>query len=824
MRIFTRYILREVTSYALLGGILFTFVLFMHDLPTIVDLLVKTSASLSDALRIFGDMLPNSLTVTIPTAVLAGILLGLSRLAADSEVTSMRACGIGALSFVRIVSILAFAAFAFGLVNALYFAPNGAGDLLKLQDRLKASQATVEIQPRVFYEDFKNKVLYVQDVHAAGGASVWRHVFLADLSQPADPGDVTTADQALVTIVGPPDAQTTRLHMVNAGEHQLSATDPTDPNGYTIQHFDETDLPLQLDSQDDTHISRNDTPLHALSLRELWRRARGAANPLDSRAARIELNYRFSFPFACLVLMLIGVPLGLNSRRGGKSTGFVLTLLLVFVYYLLSQMGVGFAKSGKLSPFLGVWGANLIFTAFGIILLRQLAGGGVVLNFFTSIAASLGKRFAPRRIAQSLARIGSPPSPHADSHPAAGFDALDHPGPTLVQRLRNLFKTSFPLLLDEYVMRAYAANFLLSLGAFVLLYIVFTFFELMGDIIRNQTPFVTVGLYLFNLIPYIVSAVTPLCSLLAVLITFGALNRGSELTAMKATGISLYRVVAPILVLAAILAAALFGFNESYLPAANRRQQLLRAEIKNKPAQTFNLAGRKWITGHTDKAGDPERIFYYQAFNADGDRAVFDNLSVFEFDPQTFTLQRRIFAAGVHWDSNVNGWIFENGWQRTFADKTVGGALVRTVAAYQPITVTTFPEIREQPAYFKKEYKPSDEMSYPELRDYIADLRQSGSMGFDTVSLRVELDDKLAVPVITLVMAILAVPFALVMGKRGGLAGIAIAIGVAIAYYSVSAVFTSMGDVNTFPPMLAAWAPDLLFGIAGTYLLLRTPT
>src|ERR1039457_4413444 len=104
MRIFTRYILREVTSYALLGGVLFTFVLFMRDLDKILDLLVRDSASLTDALRIFGDMLPNTLTVTIPTAVLAGILLGLSRLAADSEVTAMRACGIGAFRFVRIVS------------------------------------------------------------------------------------------------------------------------------------------------------------------------------------------------------------------------------------------------------------------------------------------------------------------------------------------------------------------------------------------------------------------------------------------------------------------------------------------------------------------------------------------------------------------------------------------------------------------------------------------------------------------------------------------------------------------------------------------------
>ena len=112
-------------------------------------------------------------------------------------------------------------------------------------------------------------------------------------------------------------------------------------------------------------------------------------------------------------------------------------------------------------------------------------------------------------------------------------------------------------------------------------------------------------------------------------------------------------------------------------------------------------------------------------------------------------------------------------------------------------------------------------MNYNELTAYIADLRQSG---FDTIRLRVQLDSKLADPAITLVMAILAVPFALSMGKRGGLAGIATAIGVAIAYWVVAGIFSSMGNITTLPPLLAAWSPDLLFAIAGSYLLLRTPT
>ena len=805
MRIFTRYILREVSSYAALGGALFTFVLFMSRMQEIIDLLVRGSASMTDALRIFLDMLPGTLTVTIPTAVLAGILLGLSRLAADSEVTAMRACGIGALTFVRIVSLLSFAALGLGLINTLYFVPRGAADLLRLEDQLKSSQASFEVQPRVFYEDFKNYVLYVQDVRAGAGASVWRHVFLADLTQPANP-NVTTADQAIVSRSSPNDPQDLRLMLMNGGQHQIS---PTDPNQYDFSTFGESNLPLQLVTQDSTHVSRQSTHLQALSLRELYERIQGHSTPGasagDVLAARIELQTRFSYPFACLVLMLIGVPLGLSSKRGGKSGGFVLTLLLVFGYYLVSNLGVAFAKSGKLSPFLGIWSANIVFALFGLLLLQQLAGGGMLLDLFGSLGASVDKavsRLNPKRL---FASESADPEVIEDVA-ASGADLQSSP-----QRLRRFFRTSFPLLLDEYVMRSYLTNFLLSLGAFILLYVVFTFFELMGDIVRNQTPFIVVGEYLWYLIPYIISAVVPLCSLLAVLIAFGALNRTSELTAMKATGISLYRVVAPVLAVAALLSAALFAFNEYYLPEANRHQEQLRSQIKGRPAQTFVLAGRKWISGHSGPTGTPTRIFYYQAY--DPVRYVFGNLTVFEFDPVNFTLQRRIHADTVHWDAAASGWIFEDGWQRSFSGATLG--------AYQPFTVAAFPEVREQPTYFDKKDTPSDEMSYADLSRYIADLKQSG---FDTISLQVQRQNKLAVPVITLVMAILAVPFAVSMGKRAGLVGVATAIGVAIAYWALAGVFSSMGNIATLPPLLAAWSPDLLFAFAGTYLLLRTPT
>ncbi len=785
MRILTRYILREVFSHGLLGGVVFTFVLFIRDLARILELVVRGSASVGEVTRVILYTLPSTLILTIPMAVLVGILLGLSRLSADSEVTAMRASGFGVLQFLRVCSIATLFALVLGLVNALVVAPRSAAALLRLENELKTSQASYEVQPRVFYEDFKNYVLYVQDVHPAQGATVWEHVFLADLTQPATPY-VTTSEHAVV-VNGSPGLL--RLHLRDGSRHEMS---PTDPNQYDISTFSETDTPIQTGENEDIRLTRNDTPLLAIPARQLWANRHGP----QGRQYTIELNKRLSYPVACIVLMMVGVPLGLSSHRGGKSSGFVVTVGLVFIYYFFSSTGVALAKQGKLSPFLGVWTANILFAMLGLVLLRSLSHGDL-----SRLSAPVVGALA--WIKSLRLRAMSPSQKESQSKRTSNDTAL---------RTNRRGRTwRFPLIFDSYVLQQFLSTFALVLLSFITLSLFFSFFELLGDIIRNRTALITVGDYLLNLIPYMVYNLTPLCALLAVLITFGALSRSSELTAMKASGVSIYRLIAPVMLLAAVVAVALFAFDEFYLPTANRRQESLRSVIKGKPAQTFQRPDRKWISGQQDSVGQPARIFYYQFFDPDKD--VFANLTVFEFQPGTFRLQRRIFAASARWDQPTGRWIFENGWQRSFA--------AESVSSYQPFALNAFPEIREQPSYFKKEERTSQEMSYVELAKYIGDLKQSG---FDTMRLRVQLNRKLAYPLITLVMALLAVPFALTVGKRGGLAGIATAIGMAILYTFVAGTFEAMGNVNALPPMLAAWSPDLLFAMAGGYLLLRTPT
>lgn len=754
--------------------VLFTFVLFMPSLVQILELVVQNGASAASVFKLIAFTLPNAFTVTIPMAVLVGILLGLSRLAADSEVTAMRACGFGVFQFVRIVAIVGIAAWGFGLFNSLYVAPKATTAMLRAENALRDSQATFQVQPRVFYEDFRNYVLYVQDVRNSRHVSVWSHVFLADVSNPSSP-IITVAQQATVLASG---HHALLMRLRNGEQHQMP---PNNPGSYSISSFAQTDLPIQINSagQDTVRIGHSDVPILAMSNRELIARARQPGG----QWYQIELQKRLAYPTACLVLMLVGVPLGLSSRRGGKSMGFVLTIFLVFIYYFLSSTGMTLAKQQKIPVVVGVWAANAIFAVAGLLLLRKMARGSV--------------RFPTVRLPESLRRrFGG----KAATTGEAVFAALPR---------RKLYE-GFPLILDDYVLRSFIGSFFLIEISFVLLSLIFSFFELLGDIVHNRAGLAVVGDYLLNLTPSMIYNITPLSVLIAVLVTISVLNRSSELTAMKATGISIYRVVVPILVIAFALGIMMFSFDQLYLPAANRKQEALRSEIKGKPPRTFLRPDHEWVFGES-KPGQPARIFYYEFFDSASNR--FANLTVLEFQPNSFVLARRIFAADVLWDPLQNQWIFNHGWVRTFQNGTI--------SSYNTFVSRTFPEIAEPPGYFKKEDLQSSEMTFTALAHYIHDL---GESGFNTVPLRVQLNKKIAYPLVTLVMAVLAIPFALSMGRRGSLTGVAIAIGVAIAYWVIAGLFEAMGNVNTLPAALAAWSPDLLFGLIGSYLLLRTPT
>jgi lipopolysaccharide export system permease protein len=777
MRILTRYILREVSSHALIGAAIFTFVLFTRDLGRILELVVRASAPLPSVAQIFFYTIPLALTYTIPMSVLVGILIGLSRLAADSEITAMRASGMGVWSFGRVLAIFVVGAWLLALGNGLYLAPWSLASLGRLEDQLKGSQVSFEVQPRVFYEGFPKIVLYVQDVHTAQGAAVWKGVFLADISDPANPS-ITLAHEGILVPEGP---DRLHLHLIDGSTHE---TDPKLADHYQISTFQQTDIPIELPAAENKADEQAPVGLVSTSvLRDYARRV----DPVSARWYLIEFHRRFALPTACLVLAMVGIPLGLSSKKSGKSGGFVLTIVLVFVYYFVSLIGVSLARQGKVGPMLGAWLANLAFFLAGAILMWQAERRPIALAAFRVA----GKRDALQTNGQlPTFRLGRRDSANAFERASTR---------------RRVFSASFPTLLDDYVLRDFFIYLGMILSAFLVLLLVFTLFELLSDILRNQIPFFVVAEYLLNVAPYLLYSVAPLIMLLAVLITFGLMNRSNEITAIKATGTSIYRIVTPVLAAAAILSTGLFFADQFYLPHTNKRQEALHNQIKGKPAQTYLRPDRKWIFGqHND-------IYYYQFF--DPDRDQFANVTIFQIDPASFTISERVHADRAHWADNLNRWIFEQGWQRSLHGPAIAG--------YHTFDVSTFPELSEAPSYFKKEVKQYSEMNYEELRRYIRDLQQSG---FDVVRLRVQLNKKLSFPLITLIMAVIAVPFSLSAAKKGAITGVAVAVGIAVVYTVVSRLFEAMGDLSQLPPALAAWSPDLIFALVGAYLILKIPT
>ncbi len=779
MRIFTRYILKEVLSHGLIGVAVFTFVIFMRDVGQLLELLVRNSAPIPSIAEFSFLILPKALTVTIPMGVLVGILIGLSRMSADSEITAMRASGVGVQRFVWILAFFGITAWLLALGNSVLVAPRSAAALARLQTTLASTLATVEIQPRVFYEDFKNTVIYVQDVSSAPqGEAVWRNVFQADISTPGAP-KITIAQQALVNS----EKDSIRLHLINGEEHQ---TDVRTPDQYIISAFNETDIRLNLPAL--PKPVQDVIPVAQLGTRELLQQTYNP-NKEFARWYWIEFNRRLALPTACLVLVLIGIPLGLSSKKGGRGAGFVLTIVLVFIYYFIFLTGIQFARSGKLPPVLGVWLANIVFALIGLLLLWRVDKMPMEIGW----QRAFGTDFRNWVQKHMTARNGDRPT---------------------FQR-RRFLSTRFPLILDDYVLRNFLGYLVLILASFLVLVLIFTFFELLSDIVRNRIPLVTVGEYLLNEMPTLLYTVTPLAVLLAVLVTFGLLQKSNEITAMKATGISIYRTTVPVLVISAFLAGGLFLLEESYLPYANTRVETLRNFIKGKPAQTYHRPGRKWIFGQNNV------IYYYEFY--DPDRDQFGSISSFEFDPHTFQITKRVYAASAHWEESLQKWVFERGWECSFRKRLANNQSFpeKPFEKFSRFDVSTFAEFNEHPSYFKKEIRQSSEMNYEELRAYIRDLQQSG---FDVVRLRVQLQKKLAFPLITLVMAILAIPFALSAGRRGALTGVAVALLIGVVYWMTSGLFEAMGNVNQLPAALAAWSPDIIFGMAGAYLVLKTPS
>jgi len=773
MRILDRYIVREVFRHALLGLAVFTFVFFVPQLVRLMELFVRHAGSGSQILKLFLCILPGVLVFTLPIATLIGVLLGLGRMSADSEIIALTALGIGRRRILLPVGVLALSSTLLTLAMTVWLSPLALRILRSIEADLITSQISFQVQPRVFDERFPKMVLYINDVLAGG--TQWHGVFLAEGGGEGG-SRLTLAESA--SVFAEPREGKLELHLKGGTTHEFARDDA---DHYSVTAFGQSDWPIEVNGLSVAEPRQLSNPER--SVRQLL-----SDNGPGWREARVEFHRRFAFPVACLVFALVAVPLGAQPRRGGRAAGSLIAVVVIASYYLMLVMGAGLARQGKVLPSEGIWIADSVLATLGFALLprmEQFRGESRWLRPFGYIKKWI--RLQRRRKAQARARTAAARVTNGDRQeivaPSGG---------------------SFPRLMDLYILRRFSYYFALLMAIFVFLYETFTLFELFDDIARHKVPFLTVINYFRYLTPYLLYNFLPLGALVAVLVTLGVMSKNNEIVAIKAGGTSLHRLAVPLFLAGAALAVTMFVLDYTYLPYANQRQDALHNQIKGRPPQTYTRPQR-WIFGENYK------IYNYDLF--DPLQNLFGGLSVLEIDPANFQMRRRIFAKRGRWSESQHVWVLEGGWVRDFADGSI--------AHYEQFTAAAPPELTEPPSYFNREVRQAFQMSLPELGTYIDGLHRAG---FDVTNLTVQWHKKIAYPLMAPVSMLLAIPFAFLVGTRGALGGVALGVGIGVTYWAMAALLEAMGSVGQLPPLLSGWSPDIIFFFLGMYFFFKMPT
>lgn len=789
LKILDRYLVRAIVPPMLLALVGLTFVLMMPPIMQNAAKLIEKGVSWTIILRVLLTLIPQALGVTIPMALLYGILFGLGRLSADREFVALQACGVSVFRVFRPIALLAVLACAATGYNMIVALPDANQTFREITYNIVASGAESDIKARVFFTNFPNRVLYVRDIQPAAG---WKDVFLADATQP-EHTTVFVAQSGRLALDRA--RRTVELVLENGTQHTTSRDQPEE---YDANAFESTVISIDPETVfPRTQIVKGDNEKTIAELRQTI--AENAAKAQPSNSQLYTIQQKFSLPVACLVLALIGAALGASNSKEGKLAAFALGTGVVFVYYIILYSARAGAFAGALPAAFAPWLVNVI-----------LGAAGVVLIIWRARAADQPIRFSLPRLWRSR-----------DAEAAASGAA-----PAAARRGRIVIVVKIPHvdwprpgLLDLYVMQQYLSIFLLSFGALVGIFYISTLIDLADKLFGGVAPLALLLRYFYFATPQFVYYIIPMAALVATLVTVGLLTKNSELIVMRACGISLYRSAAPLLLVALVFSGMLFELQEQVLADSNREAARLNGIIRGYPMQTFGVLNRQWIIG---RSGD---IYHYEFF--DPRLNQFSRLSMFHLNEATWKLDSLIFAkeATLVKRGGADGqpalmWLAKNGWTREFSvARSTRRRAERPVVSYAPYVERTL--TLEPPAYFKTDEPEADRMTYAQLKRYIAELQASG---YHVVPYVVQLQRKVAFPFVTLIMTLIAVPFAVTTGRSGAIYGVGAGIVLALSYWTMLSIFGALGAGGWISPGLGAWAPNILFGAAAAYLLLTVRT
>jgi LPS export ABC transporter permease LptG/LPS export ABC transporter permease LptF len=783
VKILDRYLVREIAIPFAISLIVLTFVLMIPPIVLRAQDLIAKGVELRVVAHALMLLAPQALCNTIPMSVLFGILIGFGRLSGDREFVTMQACGVSLMRLLRPVAFVALigtAATAYEIIVAL---PGNNQAFRVIVADVMEERIESTLTPRVFFDDFPHRVIYVRDLPPGGG---WRDVFLGDQSE-----------AGFTTVYF---AREGRIHLDR--EQQLVQLELVDGTSYRTsivnqETFEPTDFERVSINFDPSTVFREDPPpgTAEMTIAQLRKsieeeRARGG----QAFSQRFMIHYKFALPLSCPILALIGLALGASNHRGGRLTSFVFGFGVVLINYVLLYLPRAVALGGRLPPEVAAWVPNIVMTtgAIGLMAWRIRAGDQPI-------------RFTIPPFWRGWRRLDRPG--------AANRIAPSERRTVVVVRLPRL-NLPAPGLIDAYISREYLRVFALGVLGLLGIFYVSTFIDMMDKLFRGETTILVVLRYFVYQTPRFVYFVIPMSVLVSALVTVGVMTKNSELLVLRACGISLYRAMVPLVLFGALASVTLFALQERVLASTNREADRLEAQIRGWSEQSTQLT-QHW------RAGTAGQFYLFDVF--DPKAARFARMHVYDVDQEAWRLRSITYANEVvlHPQTiqdgrRVGAWKGRNGWHRELSPRRQGEEVeVRYEVIEERVMAL------EPPQYFESSVPLPDQMTFGELRTYISQLRASGASAMPYL---VELQRKLAFPMVTVVMTLIAVPFAITTGSRGALYGIGIGIVLAIVYFIVMTVFVAMGEGGLLTPFLAAWAPNLLFSAAAAYMILTVRT
>jgi LPS export ABC transporter permease LptG/LPS export ABC transporter permease LptF len=767
VRLVSRSVLRELWPPFLLGFAAYTFVLLIRTIYFLADFFVRRSATVGEVAWLAVLSLPWIIVLTLPMAFLLAVLIGVGRLAGDSEIVALRACGVGHGAIYR-PALAAAAVLSVGVFILYNLVLPGANERLSRSlSRVAATSVVNVVHPRTFREARSGVTLFF-DRTGSDGRSL-EGVFVKLGEEYEHDLRVIVARRGVLTLEG----DRLWLDLFNSTLHEY---DSADPSRYRMNRSESQRILLAGDiwSSPAAQVSY-EKALRSQSLGELLataRRVRGQS-PENYRLAWVEIHKKISIPFACLAFAVIGIPLAETSRRGGRGSAFAISLAIIILYYVLLSAGETWAQQGRLPPGIAIWLPDALLLAAG-----------------TAAIARAGRRHARWR--WPFAR------PEREEAPRAPLRAASRP------RFGSLLR--FPGILDRYVLsRFLTVLFFVALSVLVLAVIV-DYADHVDKIAKNHPPAEVVLGYYRCFVLSIGMQIAPFVALIATLVSLGILSRNNEDTAFKASGVSLHRLAAPILLAAAAGAFLFFLLGEYVVPFSEQREDRYRNIIYGR-AVDYSSEARTPAERNWRFAADG-RIWHQE--QSDPQKGLLLSPSVFEFS-KDFDLVRRDGAREASWDPARKDWIFRQGWTRSFSD-----ASQTSYRTYLEERVAGDP-----PRAFAGDRRTPEQMRWRELERYVRRLRASG---YPTGALETALNGKFATPALVPLMTLLAIPFAFRIGRRGTLAGVGVGLVLGMAFLIATAFFSKLGEVGALPAFLAAWSPNIIAATGATYLLLRLRT